>query len=411
MTPQQSAADMQRERQDVSLSGRRVLFIAPQPFYEDRGSPIAVLQVLRALSQLGVHVDLLAFPSDQSVEIENLRIFRYGKALGIRNVPIGFSLKKVILDLALMRGLRSHLKSEQYECIHALEDGIYVTMAVRATAKIPIIYDMHSCIPEQLSGHALFGNRIAQVFLKKMERRALERSSVVSCSVGLKDYINSVVPDVPVIEWPFSEQHSAIDASTLDRQAATLRSELGIDTTASVILYAGNFAEYQGVDMLIDAIPAIREVHPNAVLVLLGASQSDNAEELENRGNGSIIVCPRQPHASVGKYLHMAQILVSPRKWGGNLPLKLFEYLAAGKPIVATDNEHHRMLLDDDRAVLAENSAAGLAGAISGLLDDPNKMRHLAAKAREYSEKELGWARFVDTVTALYQSALRQRSP
>ncbi len=410
MSPQQTAADVQRDGPDISLSGRRVLFIAPQPFYEDRGSPIAVLQVLRALSQLGVHVDLLAFPSNQSVQVENLRIFRHGEALGIRSVPIGFSLKKVILDVALMRGLRSRLKAAQYECIHALEDGIYVTLAVRASAKIPIIYDMHSCIPEQLGGHPLFGNRFAQSILKKMERFALERSSVVSCSVGLKDYINSVVPERPVIEWPFSEQQTQVSASELGAQASALRAELGIAADTPVVLYAGNFEDYQGVDMLVEAFPAVRRSHPDAVLVLLGASKKDDVAAIESAGGGAIIVCPRQPHASVARYMHMAQILVSPRKWGGNLPLKLFEYMAAGKPIVATDNEHHRMLLDEERAVLAESSPQGLATAISQLLGDPDKMQRLARQAKEYSRTELGWSRFVDTVAHLYKLALGSRN-
>jgi len=129
----------------LPLAGTRILFVTPQPFYEHRGSPIAVLQVLRAISELGIHVDLLAFPSGQSVEIENLRIFRYGKALPIHRVPIGFSWRKVLLDFALMRGVRSRLKAERYACIHALEDGIFVSLALPSASRIPIIYDMHSC--------------------------------------------------------------------------------------------------------------------------------------------------------------------------------------------------------------------------------------------------------------------------
>lgn len=394
----------------LPLAGTRVLYIVPQPFYEDRGSPIAVLQVVRAMSELGIHVDMMAFPSGRSVDVNNLRIFRAGESLGIRNVPIGFSLRKVLLDIALLFALRSRLKSEQYACIHALEDGIYVALAAGAAGRLPIIYDMHSCIPEQLSTHPLFSNRLSQWILTKLERFALRRSTVVSCSVGLKEYINDSVPDVPVSEWTFSDPGNDMQARSLDEPAQALRAELGIEPNARVILYAGNFQEYQGVDILIDSMAVVRQSHPDAVLVLLGSSIGDNVEQLRTRGNGALVVCPRQPHDVVPSYLHMAQILVSPRKSGENLPLKLFEYLAAGKPIVATDNKHHRMVLHEDRAVFSDTTAEGLAAAISGLLDDPEKMELLAAAAKTYSDKELGWSNFVQSVSELYKNALQQRA-
>ena len=104
----------------------------------------------------------------------------------------------------------------------------------------------------------------------------------------------------------------------------------------------------------------------------------------------------------------MAQILVSPRKWGNNLPLKVFEYMAAGKPIVATDNGYHRMVLNEDRAAFANTTAEGIASAINQLLDNPEKMVRLAAAAKAYSETELGWTKFVDSVSQLYKTAFQR---
>ena len=79
----------------------RILVVAPQPFYEDRGTPIAVRQVLEALSELGRPVDLLTFPIGSDVAIRGLRIFRSANPFGFQRVPIGLSIRKVILDLPL----------------------------------------------------------------------------------------------------------------------------------------------------------------------------------------------------------------------------------------------------------------------------------------------------------------------
>ena len=395
-----------QEPSALPLAGTRVLFVVPQPFYEDRGSPIAVLNVLRAMSELGMHVDVLAFSSGQAVDIPNVRIFRCGKALRIRHVPIGFSIRKVLLDIALFFGVRARLKAEQYTCVHALEDGIYVALAAGAHRRVPVHYDMHSCIPEQLSKHWLFSNRLAQWGLQKVERYALLRSTTVSCSVGLKDYIEARVANTPVAEWTFCDPNNDIDASEFREPSRFLRNELGIDPKARVILYAGNFAEYQGVDILVDSMSMVRQVHPDAILVLVGATASDNVAALEKRGDGAVIVCPRQPHDIVGTYLQMAQVLVSPRTAGDNLPLKLFEYLAAGKPIVATDNKHHRMVLNEDRAIFANSTPASLASAITQLLESPATMQRLATAAKAYATKNLGWSNFVQSVSILYKNTL-----
>src|SRR5262245_34490578 len=73
----------------ADVQDRRILVVAPQPFYQDRGTPIAVHQVLQALSELGYLVDLLTFPVGLDVDIPGLEIIRAPNPLRIRRVPIG----------------------------------------------------------------------------------------------------------------------------------------------------------------------------------------------------------------------------------------------------------------------------------------------------------------------------------
>lgn len=72
-----------------------MLVVAPQPFYEDRGTPIAVRQALRALSQLGYAIDVLTYPVGQSPAIPGVTYHRVANPLRLRAVPIGFSARKV----------------------------------------------------------------------------------------------------------------------------------------------------------------------------------------------------------------------------------------------------------------------------------------------------------------------------
>ena len=108
-------------------------------------------------------------------------------------------------------------------------------------------------------------------------------------------------------------------------------------------------------------------------------------------------------------FLAMADVLVSPREEGSNFPLKVFDYLAAGKPIVATDWPAHRQVLNEERALLVEPSGDAIAVAIVRLLRDPDMAARLGAAGKAYAEEELAWSAFSEMVAALYDSVRGMR--
>ena len=79
----------------------RVLFLAPQPFFEVRGTPLAVLAMVRALAALGHEVDLLTYPQGAAVEVAPARHLR-SLRLPVGHVRPGPSLAKLLLDLPFM---------------------------------------------------------------------------------------------------------------------------------------------------------------------------------------------------------------------------------------------------------------------------------------------------------------------
>ena len=143
------------------LPGSRVLVVAPEPFYEDRGTPIAVCQLLQALSQLSYEVDLLTYPVGQTLEIPGVRYFRPANPFRVRHVPIGLSLAKVLLDLTLTQELVRRLSDGGYCCIHALEEAAFPAVMFGRRFRVPVIYDMQSSLPEQLTKHLAFRRSLA----------------------------------------------------------------------------------------------------------------------------------------------------------------------------------------------------------------------------------------------------------
>ena len=389
------------------LSNRRILVVAPQPFYQDRGTPIALRQVLEALSQLDYGVDLLTFPLGEDISLPGLRIIRAGNPLGIRSVPIGFSLGKLALDAALTTALKTQLTRTAYTCVHAVEEAAFPGVILGRRHGIPTLYDMQSSLPEQLLKHPVARIPPVPASLAAAERWLLARADLVVASVGLADRVRRVAPATPVREWRFPSAIVGDHAA----DAEGLRRRLGLPDDAPVVLYSGTFEAYQGLEYLIAAAPRVLERVPSARFVFVGADKAGRtaveAAAADLAHDGILTLVDRQPRWMIPSYLALADVLVSPRAFGGNLPLKVFDYLAAGRPIVATDIDTHRTVLNGDRAVLVETTPEGLADGIVSVLCDGAKAAALAGEAREYAVEHLGWGRFLRSVAEIYQEVHR----
>jgi glycosyltransferase involved in cell wall biosynthesis len=381
--------------------------IAPQPFYQDRGTPIAVCHVATALSQEGWHVDILTYPAGEDIDLPNVHLFRFARWLPIRDIPIGLSLKKLALDLVMIVAIWRKIRAENYACVHAVEEAIYPALLFARTKRLPVIYDMQSSLVEQL---ALSWARffIPSKFAARCERMACEKAVLVVCSAGLAhSLISTDGSSTRAREWTFptDAMQSVVDSSPLADQP------LNLADTARLIIYTGNFAAYQGIDLLLSALPLVAAQCADAVFVLVGADSKSlrrlSARHAEEIRQGRLIVLARQSRARTLKLLQKADVAVSPRVSGTNLPLKVFDYLVAGLPVVATHIAAPRPL-EGKGLLLTEATPAGLAGGIVDLLKDRSLMERYGARARAVADTELGWPLFRTQVAAIYHDALEQ---
>jgi glycosyltransferase involved in cell wall biosynthesis len=387
---------------------RRVLVVSPQPFYEDRGTPIAVAQLAAALSDLGAEVDLLTYPIGADMSIRRLRIFRCRNPLAYRDVPIGFSVRKVVLDLSMLLTLATLIGSNDYDVVHVLEEMAFPVILTCRSRGILIIYDMQSSLPDQLRTHFIFRSRPAQWLLRRIERWMVRNADAIICSAGLLDHVKSLDPAAVATEWLFVGQSESLV------ETGPLPSELDLDAAAPLIVYSGTFEPYQGLEMLIAAMPQVLEAFPKAVLLLIGASRehplADSSIVTRLVEERSLRILPRQRRRAIPPYLARADVLVSPRAYGDNVPLKIFDYMQSGTPIVATDIRAHRSLLGEDTAILVANTSEAIATGIMRLLKDPALAARIARHALDVAGRDHDGKSFAVKVRTLYLEAMEHNS-
>jgi glycosyltransferase involved in cell wall biosynthesis len=367
--------------------------IAPEPFFEPRGTPFSEYHRIRALLELGHTVDLVTYPFGREVSLPGLRVFRCLRPPFVRDVRIGPSLAKIPLDLTLALTALRRAATGRYDAVHSHEEGSYIGVLIAGVLGVPHLYDMHSSLPQQLTNFAFSRSPILTRVFTVMERFVVRRSRVVVVICPhLQDVVRAIEPGVPAV---LIENAPGSGDAPVAGSGARIRAELGLAAVAPIVLYTGTFEAYQGLDLLFAAARHVIDRRPDARFVLAGGrpDQIAAARALAERTGlgGSVIFAGQREAEEIPLFLDAADVLVSPRSIGTNTPLKIYQYLRSGRPIVATRLLTHTQVLNDDVAILTSATAEGFASGILEALSDPARARAVGDSARELAETKYSY--------------------
>jgi glycosyltransferase involved in cell wall biosynthesis len=378
----------------------RILFLAPQPFLEVRGTPLAVLAMLRALGGLGHQVELLSYPQGDAVALPGL-VHRRSLRLPVGRVRPGPSLAKLALDVPFMLEAFWRMAAGRFDVVHAVEEAAHLAAPLARLLRLPLIVDVDSSIPDQLR-ESRFATRGPLVWAaERLERHALNRAAaVITVCTSLSEGVRRSAPAAPVFQIEDPPLAGPAGAETL-AEAQALRGALALDERP-IAFYSGNFEPYQGVELLVDAASRV----PDVQFLFMGGEPAEIAALRERavRGGagGRYVFSGKRPPSELPAFLALASVLASPRLRGANTPFKLYTYLASGKPVVATRIPSHTQLLDDGLAFLVEPTPDGLAQGIRQALAEPAEAGRRARRGLELIEREYSAARHAEKVRDAY---------
>src|SRR5471032_3011391 len=392
--------------QDTVLSFRakiivtvRILMIAPEPFFEPRGTPFSEFHRIRALTALGHQVDLVTYPFGQTVSMPGLRVFRSLRPPFVHRVKIGPSLAKIPLDALLALSSARRAFSGRYDVIHSHEEGGLIGALLAMWLRVPHLYDMHSSLPQQLSNFAFSRSRVIKSVFLAIKRFMIRRSRVVIVICpSLEETVKAIEPDAQTVLIE-NAPGSAEDEATPEAAAAVRRS-LKLENGTPIVLYTGTFEAYQGLNLLFAAMAIARRARPDARLVLAGGRADQVIKAREQTRVAGIddvtIFAGERPASEIPAYLLASDLLVSPRSRGTNTPLKLYQYLRSGKAIVATRLLTHTQVLSDDTAILTGVTPQEYADGILAGLTDTARAAAIGHRARELAETKYSYDAYLE---------------
>jgi hypothetical protein len=171
-----------------------ILVLAPHPFYQDRGSPIALSVVLRVLSERGDQIDLVVYHEGEEVNYDNVTIHRIYSIPFIKHIRPGFSWKKVICDFFMFFKTTQLALRNSYHVVYAVEESVFIALLIKWSFKIPYLYDMDSSLPQQLVDRYPFLRTFLGVF-NLFEGLAVRNAiAVVPVCTALADSIDRYHP-------------------------------------------------------------------------------------------------------------------------------------------------------------------------------------------------------------------------
>ncbi len=128
----------------------RVLILAPHPYYQERGTPIAVDLLIRALTERGDDVDLLTYHVGIDHSYERFQIYRIRPWPAVNNLRPGFSAKKIYCDFFMFFRFIGLMRKNKYDMVHAVEESAFMALLICPLCSTPFVYDMDSSMTTQL---------------------------------------------------------------------------------------------------------------------------------------------------------------------------------------------------------------------------------------------------------------------
>lgn len=401
------------------MSALRILHVLDHSLPLQSGYVFRSLGILAAQCGFGWQTIQLTSPRYNSAEapvelVDGWEFHRTAKPAG--GLPLPPVLREVLEVRSTERRIAELIAHYQPDIVHAHSPVLNGIPALRAArrAGLPMVYEVRALWEDAAVdlGRTRF-NGFRYRAVRDMETYVLRRADgVVTLCNPMRDEIRSrSIPDERIAVVP-----NAVDPAnfgTVRERDATLADKLGL-SGRTVLGFIGSLYHYEGLDLLLSALPRIRAVRPEAVLLLAGGGPEEaslKAKISEDHLGDAVRFVGRVPHSQVQRYYDLVDFFVYPRRrmrlTDLVTPLKPLEAMAEGRIVLASDVGGHRELIRDGQTgfLFPPDDPSRIADRVTEVISAKDQHAHIREAARHYVKSSRTWPICASVYSDVYEMA------
>jgi len=379
----------------------KILMLAACPFPTTQGSQTLIRQLATGLTSHGHDVQLVTYHYGEYQDQFNFPVHRTPSIPGFSRLKAGPSTAKVFLDLLLVWKALRIARQLKPDIIHGHNyEGAIIGYIISKCTPAPLVYHTHNVMHEELPTyfHSRFLRWITRRIGYSMDRWIPRQAHrVLAINRRLREELILLGTDprriaiVPPSVWPQEwDEH-------------------GERRTQPFVVYTGNLDNYQNLSILIRGMNLVVERIPDATLNIVSHERNPKLErEVSELGLTEVVSFIRVDRFSeVREWILKSAVAVCPRIPSCGYPIKLVNYLAAGRPVVVSKASADGIRNGETGIVVETGDPQAYADAIVTLLTDTEMATHIAVQGRDYVRERHSWGATLNAIEATYEFALQ----
>jgi glycosyltransferase involved in cell wall biosynthesis len=374
-----------------------ILMIAPTSFFADYGSHVRILEEARILQRMGNRITICTYHGGQ--DVDDLTIERTAGIPWRKGYEIGSSWHKIAFDALLSVKCAMVVRRLRPDVIHAfLHEGALIGYPLSLLGKAPLVFDFQGSLTSEMIDHKfLQPDSLCHRLLYRLEEvvARLPQAIIANSHHAAELLVSQFGCDRRRIHIvPDCVDSDRFRPGVIDgEESLTLRARLRIPPGHKVVVYLGLLAEYQGIDLLLQAAVHLLEARSDVHFLIMGFPSVEHYRKMAGRlGLAEHVTFPgRIPYEEAPSYLALGDVAVAPKISATEGSGKLLNYMAMGLPVVAFDTPVNREYLQEQGVYVPLGDTLALAEALEALLDDPRRGMALGQQSRERATRYYLW--------------------
>jgi 1,2-diacylglycerol 3-alpha-glucosyltransferase len=386
--------------------------VAACPFPANHGSAASIREMSDTLTDIGHDVHIVTYPLGQDdIRVRRARVHRTAPFRPESNAKVGPSSEKFFHDFQLLRLLCRVIRRERIDIIHAHNyEGALIGIMAKWITRRPLLYNAVNLMSDELAGYRF----IRPAWLAHRVARALDWFIPI-----FPDHITAVSPELK--EWFLAQ---GVPAGKVDMVPAGIEPQLFDHPEPEkfrqqyqlngqpVVMYTGVLNAFQRVDYLLRAFAVALQAKPNALLLivspLVNLTHEKEHKQLADQLGISRSIIWVAPHAlaELPSYLALADVTVVPRPECPGHPVKLLNYMLAGKPVVSFAGGAKGVRHLHDAFIVPNHDYEALGRGIITLLQDRALAAELGVNARATVLADFDWRQICRKIECIYDQLL-----